>query len=136
MIIVMIIDLSSIIKSYGAKLSLDQALQLPKLELSGQEFDFITPVSVAGEVVNSGSVLELKATASGTIKTICARCTKEFNMPFSVDIFETLAQQSDQNEFEADDIILFAGYTITLDEIVANGILTNLSIQFICSKTC
>ena len=57
-------------------------------------------------------------------------------MPFSVDIFETLAQQSDQNEFEADDIILFAGYTITLDEIVANGILTNLSIQFICSKTC
>lgn len=127
------LDLSSIIKSYGAQLKFNEDLDLSDTEIAGQAIKIVSPVKVSGNIINSGSVLEMSANARGSLTTNCARCAKELNTNFSIDIKETLMQGVKPPN---DEVILLTGYTVSLDEIVSTNILSSLPIRYLCSDNC
>ena len=136
----MIIDVSSILKEFGGKVSFDDKAEIPDLNFGGGDYRFKEPLSVKGGVSNTGGALTLKADVSGVMVTQCARCMKDINVPIEFTISETL-MRSDDSEMKGtisddEDVIVFEGNTISLDEIIENNFIMNLSPRYLCSEDC
>ena len=56
----MVIDVSSILKEFGGKISFDDKAEIPDLSFGGGDYHFKEPVSVKGSVSNTGGALALK----------------------------------------------------------------------------
>ena len=132
----MIIDVSSILKVIGGKISIDCELPLTNAEFLGGLYEFTVPVKVVGSVSNNGQSLILRASCSGTMRTQCARCLCDIDVPFDFDIEEQLVQ-NDGGEVASDtDIILFDGYTFEIDDIVYDNFLMNINGSYLCGEDC
>ena len=133
----MVIDVSSILKEFGGKISFDDKAQLSDLNFSGGDYRFSKPLSVKGSVSNTGGALSLKAEVSGVMTTQCARCMKDIDVPIEFSISETLMRDDDGETISDDeDVIIFEGNTVEIDEIVENNFITNLSPRYLCREDC
>lgn len=126
----MIIDVSSILKDIGGKISVSGEISLDENEFS--DIKIITPVSVNGSIVNNGKTLLLTADIKCRASTVCARCLKDIQIDFDFSIEEMLAQ----GENQYDDVYTFEHDNIDLTEIVINNILMNISGRYLCSEDC
>ena len=131
----MVIDVSSILKEFGGKISFDDKAEIPELSFSGSDYRFKEPFAVKGNISNTGGALTLKADVSGVMVTQCARCMKDIEVPIEFSISETL-MKSDEEIPEDEDIIVFEGNTIDIDEIIENNFISNLSPRYLCSEDC
>ena len=133
----MIIDVSSILKEFGGKISFDNEAEIPDLSFGGSEYRFGGPLSVKGGVSNTGGALALKADVSGMVTTQCARCMRDIDVPIEFAISETLMRDDDEETVSDDeDVIIFGGNTVELDEIIENNFIMNLSPRYLCSEDC
>lgn len=129
----MICDVSSILKVRGAKVSIDE--NIPELsETEGKDAVFFD-VSVKGEIVNIGDVLELSAKACGKFRTECARCLKPLETDFSIEFTEML-KNADEEMSDGDAVVVFEGHTVELSDVIRSNILVNLSTKYLCSEDC
>ena len=131
----MLVDLSSIIKVTGAKIALDDTVGVETAEFLGQTYSFNEPLKINGEIFNNGKSLTLKAGVTGKMHTECARCLKPIEVDVDFDIHELLGREED-GAHEDDDIILFDGYEIELDDIVTDHFLMNISGRYLCTEEC
>ncbi len=132
----MIINVASVLKEFGGKISFEGKLEIPALSFSGGEYSFCEPLDVRGSIVNAGGgALSLNADVSGVMTTQCARCMKDIEVPVEFGISETL-MRSDENVPEDEDIIVFEGNEIGLDEIVENNFIMNIKPRYLCRKDC
>ena len=131
----MIIDVSSILKEFGGKISFDEKTEIHDLEFSGSDYRFKEPLSVKGGVSNTGGALSLKADVSGIMTTQCARCMKDIDVPIEFTISETL-MRSDEDIPEDEEVIVFDGNTVNIDEIVEDNFIMNLSPRYLCREDC
>ena len=137
----MIIDVSSILKEFGGKISFDDKVEISDLNFGGGNYRFSEPLSVKGGVSNTGGALSLKADVSGVMTTQCARCMKDIDISVEFTISETLMKSDDGDGRngtvpEDEDVIVFEGNTISLDEIIENNFITNLSPRYLCREDC
>ena len=129
------VDLSSVIKVTGAEVELCGNAGFGDAEFLGENYKFIEPLKVKGRVYNNGQSLTLEATASGRMITECARCLDDVEADVEFSIHELLSQR-EEGSVEDEDIILFDGYEIELDDIVADHFLMNISGRYLCSDDC
>ena len=135
----MVIDVSSILKEFGGKISFDDKAEIPDLSFGGGDYHFKEPVSVKGSVSNTGGALALKADISGVMITQCARCMKDIDVPIEFKLSETLMRNDDGDGNvvpDDEDVIVFEGNTVSLDEIVEDNFIINLSPRYLCSEDC
>ena len=125
----MICDVSSILKVRGAKVLIDE-----NIAEFGENAEFYD-VSVKGEIVNIGDVLEFNAKAEGKLKAECARCLKPLEEDFSIE-FTELLKNVDGEISDKDAVVLFEGNQVELSEIIRSNILVNLSTKYLCSEDC
>ncbi len=129
------IDLSSVIKVTGAEVKLDTSVGFSDAEFLGESYRFEEPLCVRGRVYNNGQSLVLEADVTGKMKTECARCLDEVEVDVAFSVHELLSQR-EENETDNEDIILFDGYEIELDDIVADNFLMNVSGRYLCDDDC
>ena len=135
----MVIDVSSILKEFGGKVSFDDKAEISDLNFIGGDYRFKEPLIVKGGISNTGGTLGLKADVSGVMTTQCARCMKDIDVPIEFTISETL-MKSDGGDGETvsedDDVIVFEGNTVPLDEVIENNFIMNLSPRYLCREDC
>lgn len=131
----MTVNVSGILKVYGEKIDIDTAINLENADFLGEQYTFLEPVKVKGTISNNGQALELNATAVGVMKTLCARCCKELNVDVEFPVEEVLAQD-DGTVSEPDDVVVFSGNEIDLDDIVLNNFLMNVQGKYLCKEDC
>lgn len=131
----MIIDVSSILKEFGGKVDLQGEVQISQLEFWGNTYSFKTPFIVSGSIMNNGSTLIMKADCKTVVLTQCARCTKDIEVPMEFSVYETLMQGEETSE-EMEDVIVFDGHEVSVDEIIENNFIMNLSARYLCSEDC
>ena len=131
----MIVDVSSILKETGGIIHIDGEVAVEEIEFCGNSYSFKTPFRVLGSVSNNGTTLVLEADCSAIVKTQCSRCMKDIDVPIDFEISETLVQgEEKQDEFE--DVIVFEGYEISIDEIVSNNFIMNVDARYLCKDDC
>ncbi len=131
----MTVNVSGILKVYGEKIDIDSEIDLQSADFLGEEYVFSEPVKVKGTISNNGQSLELKANADGVMNVHCARCCKELTVSVSFPVEEILAQD-DGTVSEDDDVVVFSGNEIDLDDIVLNNFLMNVQGKYLCREDC
>ncbi len=129
------VDLSSVIKVTGAEVKLSSTVGFGDAEFLGETYKFIEPLKVEGRVYNNGQSLTLEAQVFGRMITECARCLDDVETDVEFSVHELLSQREEGAD-EDEDIILFDGYEIELDDIIADHFLMNISGRYLCSEDC
>lgn len=131
----MLVDLSPIIKVTGEKIILDGCVGFNSAEFLGETYTFNEPLKINGEIYNNGQSLTLDATVTGKMQTECARCLKPIEVDVNFDVYELLSRTEDGADGD-EDIILFDGHEIELDDIVTDHLLMNISGRYLCKEDC
>ena len=117
------INLSDIIKNGAEEISFEGGIIVEPIKYMGLEISFKDDVLVKGKVrsgIDGAAMLD--AIVSGELCTNCARCLKPVQKPFEAKLSEMLVRED--SEQKIDDAIVYEGYTLLLDEIVVDCILT------------
>jgi uncharacterized protein len=131
----MLIDLTEVIKNENGKLDISESFNMPSLSFMGEDFEFSSPLKVFGNITNNSKALELDMTVSGVAKVHCARCASLIEISISFSIKETLMREDEANP-EDEDVILYQGKEIELDDIIVSNFLVNTSAKYLCREDC
>ncbi len=127
------IDVSKIVKAEGACQEVSASIELEKFEFNGQEFLFVAPLLVEGNIKNNGGNLYLDATVKTQFKVNCARCLSEITEDFVYDVSECYTN----NEIDADSVFLpIVSNTVDLLSAVEENFCTSVPFVFLCSEDC
>ena len=129
------VDLSSVIKVTGAEVKINGDVGFADAEFLGEIYRFDEPLKVTGRIYNNGQSLTLEADVKGRMRTECSRCLDELETDIEFEVYELLSQR-DETDTESEDIILFDGCDIELDDIIADHFLMNISGRYLCSDDC
>lgn len=131
----MIIDLSKICKDYGGVEAIEAKCELKDTEFLGEEFVFPDGLYVVGKITNNTKSLHLECKVSGEMRVHCARCQKEIFEHIEFSLSEILVRE-DESVSEDDDVVVYSGHSVDLDDIVMNHFLMNVSQKFLCKDDC
>lgn len=131
----MIINVAGIIKELGGKLEVSGAVSFEATDFLGEEFVFSKPLDIKGTISNNGESLVLKAQAEGMVDVHCARCLKPLTVKINFPVEETFLQ-GDGEVSEDEDVILFSGNEIAIDDVVMNHFLMNAAGKYLCKEDC
>lgn len=109
--------------------------QAQNIIFEGQEITFISPIKVIGEVVNAGSVFTVSGNAETVVKLNCSRCLDEFELPFNMS-FDAVFAQHNQPDKDNDDVRIFSGDEIILDDLIIETLLLELPLKYLCNEKC
>ena len=129
------INLSDIVKNDGSEKSFCDNVNIEPVKYMGLTVSFDGGVKVCGSVKNIGGALELRADVTGRLCTSCARCMKPVEEAFCAKVQETLVQEGMPSDGD-DDVIVFSGYSLPLDEIVLNSIIVSMPVRYLCKEDC
>lgn len=130
------IDVSTILKITGAKVELNCEAGFDCVEFLGESYRFAQPLTITGEIYNNGQTLTLDAHVKGTMQTECSRCLKEINVDVDFDIEEFLSRAEEGKDTDEEEVILFDGHEVELDDIVLDRFKMNLEGSYLCSEDC
>ena len=131
------VDVSAIMKVAGASVAVNGSVGFDSAGFLGESYTFEEPLAVKGEIYNNGQTLTLDIHVSGSMKTECSRCLKEIRADVDFDIEEFLSRSdTDKEQPEDEDVILFEGHEVELDPIVHDRFLMELSGRYLCSEDC
>lgn len=131
----MLIDLTEVIKNENAKLDICENFDMPKISFMGEEFDFSESFKACGSITNNSKALELDIEISGKAKVHCARCAAPLEVSIDFPVKETLMREGEVNP-ENDEIILYQGKEIELDDIIVSNFLINIPVKYLCREDC
>ena len=128
-------NLQSVLHCDGKRMPIELSLDM-KPE-PGDDFQFLTPVTVTGEFVNIGGSLELTAKGRVRLERVCDRCAESFEMDLDFPIFERLKKADFIDEENEDpDLILVEGNTIEADDIIYGALYMNVPSKSLCREDC
>lgn len=131
----MVIDVSGILKEFGGRLDVNGEVNMPDKSFLGEMYRFNEPLKVLGTISNNGKSLIFKADCTGKMHTSCARCMKDIEVKVNFTIDENLAAD-DGTISDEDDVILFEGNEVDIDDIVMNDFLMEVPGKYLCSEDC
>ena len=128
----MLIDVSSILKEIGGRIAVSGEIGIEDTDFLGESFHFKS-LTVDGDFINTGKSLIFKAHAKGLVEVSCARCRKPVVEEIEYDIEETFIQGYEGDD---EDVYVFTGHEIDIDEVVYNNFFMNASGKYLCSEDC
>jgi len=129
----MLLDLREILDLPGGKIPFDFEMDMSMFRFEGVK-EFLTPVSVSGQVENRAGMLTLEARLTCELTCVCARCLKEFPKHLALRTYCFLAEEL-QDEDNVDIYILDHGCA-DLDEIAGTAFVLSMEQRFLCSEDC
>lgn len=133
----MFIDLSELVKNTGSEKDFRGEIELESIRYMGEDIRFKCPVEVSVNIKNVGGVLRLSGRAQCVLLVSCGRCGEPLTENVGFDIDESLVYEGSNVQISEDeDIIIFSGYRLELDEIVSNYVFMNLPIRYLCKEDC
>lgn len=131
------LNISELIKNPGAKEAFAFILaDLP----SDADMSFVQPVSVRGEVINTGHGLDLNAHVQTRVLSRCDCCLEEVSIPLEFDFSEEYvpeAQVAEDNEEEGMSLVMtYSGDWLDLSEAVKENLVLNLPMRIVCDPEC
>lgn len=131
----MTIDVSGILKELGGRIEVNGEVEIGEFEFSGERYSLEAPLKVSGIISNNGKALVLTADVEAELCTRCARCLDEIIVDAGFSMEESFAQ-SESKIPEDDEIIVFDGYTIELDDIIEDNLIMNIEGRYLCEEDC
>ncbi len=131
----MLIDLTDIIKNINGKLEISETFMMPTVNFLGEDFVFDKEFKAVGTIINNSKALELSLDVSGEALVHCARCGKPIKVDIDFPVFETLVREGTEIS-DSDDVILYSGKQIELDDIVVSNFLMNVPVKYLCREDC
>jgi uncharacterized protein len=137
----MLINVLSISKEIGATLEVDFNEELPPVVIAGETLGFKGPVSAQGKVTSTGSTFIVSTTIKALAELNCSLCLKPFTYEISTTMEEEYCRASDVNAAEEDgiapdELILFTGDEIKIEEEVVDSIVMAMPMKPICHAYC
>lgn len=131
----MTIDVSGILKELGGKIEVNGEVEISEVEFKGERYTLEGPLKVNGIISNNGKALVLTADVEAEMGTQCARCLDDIIVDAGFSMEESFVQ-SESDIPEDDDIIVFDGYTIELDDVVEDNLIMNIKGRYLCDEDC
>ncbi len=144
------LDVTKILRSYGAKLTFEETVSLEPMRMLGEEIVFEKSFAVSGSITNQGETFLLEGHASGEIHAKCSLCGDDVYEPMEIDISESLIHHPNRRmkngndkseadfmyEAERDGAFVFTTHMLDLSKIVGDNVFLNLPSQFFCKADC
>jgi uncharacterized protein len=145
------IDVTDLLKSFGAQLKLDisETLSFPPIGDADKEdrLNLTSPVHVKFKLTNTGRSVLVSGTLKTTVRTTCSRCLKDFDLPVDIKIEEEYSKKpfvprvkkaGEEIELKEKDFVfeISEDNIIDLDEAIRQNIIVDLPIKPICNKAC
>ncbi len=127
------VNISDIVKSDGASLSLDICETIADLNTITDGFLFDSSVAFKGRLVNVSGILKLTGKLKADYKTRCFRCLAELDETISADIKEDFIDREKDTDGEA---YTYEGNFIDISKVLQDNIILNLPVRQICSDNC
>ena len=121
----MLIDISSVRKSAGASLRVDESV-----DLSDYASEF-TDVHANGEIRNTSGVVSIKLHITGTYNSVCDRCGADAVLSLKTEI-DTIFD----DDGSKDDSVTFTDGRIDLEKTVCDALVLAVPMQVLCSPDC
>lgn len=131
----MTIDVSGILKEFGGKIEVNGEVRISEVEFKGERYILEEPLKVNGTISNNGKALVLTADVEAQMRTQCARCLDDIVVDAGFSVEESFVQ-SESKVPEDDDIIVFDGYTIELDDVIEDNLIMNIEGRYLCDEDC
>lgn len=128
----MILDVSNILKTDGARLEIEINQLMEGLNAISDDLSFESPVKFKGSILNSGGVLKLKGKLSTMYKSKCSRCLNDVEAEINADILEDFFEEG-KGEEEA---YTYKGKYVELEKVFKDNIILNLPAKQVCKKEC
>jgi uncharacterized protein len=117
--------------------------QAEELDLADERVDLCGPVSLAGEIRQSGAEVRVKGHIKTCAQVECDRCLKPIEIPvdsdFSLEYITGRDYEANRSAELTEDLLsvsVFDGEGIDLDEIVKEQILLTIPTRSLCSADC
>ena len=127
------LELSDLFVTPGSRVAVAECFVFDDLSAEGENLT-VSPVTVRGEVTNTGGLVELTYTADFTYSKPCDRCLRETEKSMSHQFIHTLAQSAEHED--SDDLIVVTGGALDLFSLVRDDILLELPVRHLCSEQC
>lgn len=128
----MIINLKQLFSITGESKDFDY--EIGSEELSGiKGCSFSSPISVKGRIYNKAGVVYLKYNLSFSMNSLCDRCLKEMDIPYSFDCDHIVVPSVSGDN---DEYIVADGENLELNEIAVTDMLLQIPTKTLCSEDC
>ncbi|HXT62220.1 MAG TPA: DUF177 domain-containing protein [Pyrinomonadaceae bacterium] len=114
-----------------------------EVSLEDSDLRVVEPVEVRGRIRRNGDEVELTGNLTTRLETVCARCLKPVEIPFSADFDERFVTgvswgTEEQHELASEDLnlSLFDGAAVDLDQLVREQLLLAKPAQVLCREGC
>lgn len=131
-IIIMIINVSTVSGRREAMLSFSFNECIDKNVACTEEAVFTTPVSLEGEVIKEENIYYVEGHGSVGVRMFCSRCLE----PVELSVDFKLNEKFGNNAGEDEEIETFSGDSIDLTSAVIRNILAVLPMKVVCSDDC
>ena len=131
----MLLDLTKIMDSPGAKVSFSTSVDLRDLRY-GTCYPVDEPVQAAGSVRNTAGVLVMTGSIHTTIHGVCDRCASDFaqDVDFPIDVVLVAELSNEENEDEW--VFPLEGDSADLEDIVRTVFVLNMDSKLLCKPDC
>lgn len=131
----MLLQLKQLFDRVGDKKEISYDIPLEELGEYSIIGEFITPISLNGQVMNRAGVVSLDYTVSFTIRHLCDRCLNEFDREYVFDLSHVLVKNvySEDDEYE---YVVCPNSTLDLNELAISDLLLQLPTKVLCKEDC
>ncbi len=130
------INISSVLKNEGGRLSVNKELPVGVLLYLGNSFDFEKPLLLKAEIRNIGGALELKGSLRGEYKTLCDRCAAPVSGVLETEIDENLDFDGDGETGIDGECFSLSGNILDISGLIDALIWSNLPMKVLCREDC
>ncbi len=127
------VDVSSIVKTNGASLSISYNEVLQELSGVDDNFLFSKPVDFKGVLVNASGMLKLEGLLKVNFTSRCSRCLKDMEGELGLRIRESFLESDKNSDSEA---YTYDDNYILIDGVLKDNIILNLPVKQVCSESC
>lgn len=102
------------------------------LDYLGRSVEFAKPLELALKYSFDGEGFDVAGALATRLKSRCARCNREFEEPFDVELNERFVK----NPGDEDGCYGYSGDVLDLSQMVLENILLNLPMYSVCRQDC
>ena len=137
----MFIDVTEIRKSPGMTFHFDLQETVGPMVNDGDEVRVLKPVDVSLDIKNTGNVLVFTGKIKGETELVCSRCLESYPVHLEAAFEEGFYHASDvtkvgEDGLDPDELHVFEGSRIKLDDIINEIIVVEVPMKSICSESC
>lgn len=138
-----VIKIADAKKGFGAYTHQVLDFEIPGIEICGRMLVPATPVKVDLKYCYDGDAINADGEISVSFYESCARCNKEFIMPFSYSFSEKFYNENTLGDefshdftIEDEESFIYSGETLDLYDFVYTTIVLNLPLYSQCNEDC